>query len=478
MVNRRAFISRLGMGATAAWTLPRFAIGKSGPSANSRINVACVGIGHMGSAAVKSSLTENLVALCDVDWRPDPAIWGDRNPSELAASNPQAKTFSDFRVMLDKMGKDIDAVLVSTPDHTHFPIGLAAMESGKHVFIQKPLARNVWQTRTLRKAKQHYGVKTVMGNQGHTTEGIRYIKEWVDAGVIGDVREVHCWTDRPMPPWFIKPHSIPPRKLPTPDKLNWDLWQGPVSERPYSDAYVTQRWRGWWDYGTGALGDMACHIMDCGFWAMNPTAPSAVRAEQNGATDLSPPINSSITWEFPANDFSAPEGFTFHWYDGYIHAAFDESTWTLKKEREEYNHPSDEILSGVDFSKYGSVIIGDQGKLFFHRSNPAWTLHTNHRVEHFEWPTESLPRAREQNNYVEWFDAVTGKIDQGQSNFLHAGPFTETILLGVLAQRNPGVRLVWDPLNLAVKDRPDLDRFIRREYAEGWSAKQLLGLDA
>jgi predicted dehydrogenase len=176
-INRRNFLKQSTLAAAGAWTLPRFAIGKPGAYANNKLNVACVGIGHMGNAAVQEGMGENLVALCDVDWRTDESILGDRMPAKNAAENPQAQKFTDFRSMLDKVGNEIDVVLVSTPDHTHFPVAMASMELGKPVFVQKPLAHNIWQVRTLRKAMHYYGVDTVMGNQGHTTDGIRYIKE-------------------------------------------------------------------------------------------------------------------------------------------------------------------------------------------------------------------------------------------------------------------------------------------------------------
>lgn len=447
--SRRAFVAKLGVAAATSWTLPRFAIGKSGVSANSSINVACVGIGHMGNAAVKSSLDENLVALCDVDWRPDPAIWGDRNPSKTAANNPKAKVFSDFRVMLDKMGKDIDAVLVSTPDHTHFPIGMAAMENGKHVFIQKPLARNIWQTRTLQKAKDHYGIQTVMGNQGHTTEGIRYIKEWFDAGVLGDVREVHCWTDRPIPPWFIKPHSIPPPRLPTPDKLDWDLWQGPVSERSYSDAYVTQRWRGWWDYGVGALGDIGCHCLDAPFWALQLGSPMAVDIQlDEPANDQFTPFGAHVIYRFAARKSMPPVD--LHWYEG---------------------RPRPEKLPGMDkLPSNGMYMLGSKNVLYHEGMRPnspmLWPRERMQEAGDVLWQ-KTIPRVKG-GPVEELFSAIKGEVAECGSNFDYAGPLTETILLGSLAIR-VGHRIEWDPVAMNVTNRPELNRLIKEPVRPGWS---------
>ncbi|MDA0348327.1 MAG: Gfo/Idh/MocA family oxidoreductase, partial [Verrucomicrobia bacterium] len=288
-ISRRNFVSNMAVGTAGALAFPYLAQGAHHASAASKLNVACVGIGHMGNAAVKDGLTENIVALCDVDWRADEAIWGDRNPAQTVAEIPQAKQFTDFRRMLDKMHKDIDVVQVSTPDHTHFPIAMAAMEYGKHVFVQKPLAHDIWQLRTLQKAARHYGVKTVMGNQGHTFEGARLIKEWYDNGVLGEVREVHCWTDRPRAPWFIKPDSIPPKREKTPKDVDWDLWQGQTRERSFSTDYVTTRWRAWWDYGAGCLGDIGCHCIDTPYWALDLGLPTAVDVE------LDEPANKQFT---------------------------------------------------------------------------------------------------------------------------------------------------------------------------------------
>jgi predicted dehydrogenase len=189
------------------------------------------------------------------------------------------------------------------------------MELGKPVFVQKPLAHNIWQVRTLRKAMHYYGVDTVMGNQGHTTDGIRYIKQWFDSGILGEVREVHCWTDRPIPYWFIKPEQIPPARERVPDKLNWNLWQGPVAKRSFSSDYVTQRWRGWWDYGVGALGDIGCHCLDAPFWALQLGMPSAVDValDEPGSHHYTP-FGAHVIYHFPERGELPPV--KLHWWEG------------------------------------------------------------------------------------------------------------------------------------------------------------------
>jgi predicted dehydrogenase len=195
--------------------------------------------------------------------------------------------FTDFREMLDKKGSEIDAVLISTPDHTHFAAAMAAMEAKKHVFVQKPLAHNIWQVRTLQKAAHKHGVQTVMGNQGHCWEGIRLVKEWFEAGVLGEVKEVHCWTDRPKGKvGFINPPPAQPAKTaPVPEGLSWDLWQGPVASRDYSPEYLPQFWRGWWDYGCGGLGDIGCHCLDAPFWALQLGMPEKVEVVEQEKWD-------------------------------------------------------------------------------------------------------------------------------------------------------------------------------------------------
>ena len=268
--------------------------------------------------------------------------------------------------------------------------------------------------------------------------------------------------------------SRPPEPEAVPAAIDWKQWIGPAPWVDYNHVIAPFAWRGWWNYGTGALGDMACHIMDLGYWSMNAGAPTTVVAHEQGATEYSPPINSKITWQFSPNEFSSDEGFTINWYDGYLNARFDRSTWSLEKASKEYNHPNEEVLEGMNFDEFGSVIVGEEGKLFFNRSKNTWVLRANSHLDGFEWPAQTLPRATDQNNYREWYEAVQGNIPQSESNFGLAGPFTETILLGVLAQRVPGQVLKWNSQAMQVEGRPELQTLIRRPYSEGWSAESLL----
>ncbi|MFK8110900.1 MAG: Gfo/Idh/MocA family protein [Rubripirellula sp.] len=386
---------------------------------------------------------------------------------------PDAQFFSDYREMLSSMGDKVDAVTVSTPDHHHYHASSLAMKAGKHVYCQKPLTHSIWEARSLAQIGQQTGVKTQMGNQAHANDHMRRCVELIRAGVIGKVKEIHAWTNRPIWP---QGFASPPPQESVPAGVDWNQWIGPAPWVDYSSRIAPFAWRGWWDFGTGALGDMACHIMDLGYWAMQPEtgaklSPSSVVAKQEGASKYSPPINSVITWDFDSSPYAAKDGFKFHWYDGYVDATFDRDKWQLIKNGDEYNHPSEEVLDGMDFSKFGSVIIGEQGKLFFHRGKNNWVLKTSNQVDGFDWPEPTLPRATEQDNYKEWFDAVEGRIDQGESNFSLAGPMTEMILLGVIAQREPGTSLRWDAKQMKIENHPELQQYIQREYREGWNQK-------
>ncbi|NNE00587.1 MAG: Gfo/Idh/MocA family oxidoreductase [Pirellulaceae bacterium] len=439
--------------------------------------LAGIGIGGKGSADITgaSKAGFEVVALCDiVDFPKLGKIDGSdkkfqgriKNMGKIRREFPEAKFFSDYRQMIADLGDKVDAVTVSTPDHHHFHASAQAMLAGKHVYCQKPLTHGIWEARTLTELAKRTGVKTQMGNQAHANDHMRRCVELIRAGVVGKVTDIHAWTNRPIWPQGFR---SPPAKQAVPAGIDWDQWVGPAPWVDYSPRIAPFAWRGWWNYGTGALGDMACHIMDLGYWAMDTPTPQSVKAKQQGATDLSPPINSVLTWNFGPGPFSGKAGFKFHWYDGYVDAKFDRDNWQLVKNGDEYNHPSEDILEGMDFAKFGSVIIGTDGKLFFNRSRNTWVLKTNSHIDGFTWPEKSIPRATNQNNYQEWYDAIDGTVDQGQSNFALAGPMTETILLGVMAQRNPDTELQWDRETMTVKDRPDLQKYIQREYRSGWT---------
>jgi len=286
-LTRRRFVRDTAT--AAAFTIvPRHVLGRGFVAPSDKLNVACIGVGGMGRSDVKGMEGENIYALCDVDWS---------MALDAFQHYPKAKRFKDYREMFDKEGKNIDTVTVSTPDHSHAAAGLLALKLGKHTYIQKPLARTLGEVRALEAAAKKYKVATQMGNQGHAREGTRLIRELVEAGAIGTVKEVRCWTNRP---WWPQAIERPLEEFYAPAALDWNLWLGPAPERPYNPAYAPFKWRGWWDFGTGTLGDMACHILDAAFWTLDLGFPSRVEPESSPLFKETAPAGSRITFSFPA----------------------------------------------------------------------------------------------------------------------------------------------------------------------------------
>ena len=444
MQTRRHFLQTAAFGAIAAPNILR------AQNTKQKIRVACVGIGNMGNGAVQAALGEEIVAFCDVDWREIDK----RSAGSVAKNHPKVPKFTDFRDMLDKKGSEIDAVLISTPDHTHFAAAMAAMEAKKHVFVQKPLAHNIWQVRTLHKAAQKYAVQTVMGNQGHCWEGIRLVREWFEAGVLGDVKEVHCWTDRPFGhAGFLDPQpAVAPASEPVPEGVNWDLWQGPVGTRDYSSQYLPQRWRGWWDYGCGGLGDIGCHCLDAPFWALQLGMPEKVEIvkQESGTLKTYTAPRSHIIFHFAARGALPPV--QIHWYEG-----------GLQPER----------LSGMDkpLPTNGMIMKGSKETLFS----------DGMRVQSPQlWPRERmsplidilrrkpLPRSKAGEPLGELFAAIRGEIPHAGSHFDYACPLTELVNIGVLAIRS-GKTIEWDAAAMKVKNAPEFDTWIKEPVRDGWS---------
>lgn len=443
-ISRRSFIKSSSIAAAGSVALPGFSIAKSTVQ---KLNVACVGIGGMGNYAVKEGAKENLVALCDVDWREMDSKRRKEYPLLTAADHIYAGKYTDYRDMLEDMDDKIDVVLISTPDHTHFPAAMAAMQRGKHVFVQKPLAHNIWQVRTLRKAMHKYGVLTNMGNQGHTWETMRLIVEWVQAGIVGEVREVHCWTDRPIMPWFRRQHATPPIPEPVPRGLNWDLWQGPVLEKEYSSEYVPVLWRGWWDYGVGSLGDIGCHCLDAPFWALDLGFPDAVDVE------LMEPVNPHYTvfdahviFHFPARGDKPPV--KLHWYEG---------------------RPRPPLLPGMDeLPGNGMYMVGSNETLYAEGMRPeSPTVWPRENMARYKDILKKRPLPRVEGGPIEeLFTAIRGGPVPG-SNFDYASRLTEVVLLGGLAIRT-GKRIEYDSKNMRITNHPELNRFIKEPVRKGW----------
>jgi len=454
--SRRDFI------ATAAATagilvLPARVLGRDGQSPNSKLNVACIGVGGKGESDIQEvggryfeDVTdekgvarrvlkgegENIVALCDVDAH---------NLNAAAELYPKAKKYSDYRKMLDEMGDQIDAVIVSTPDHSHFPAAMRAITHGKHVYVQKPLAFSVWEARALALAARKHKVATQMGNQGHAGDGIRRLKEWLDAGVIGAVSTVHCWTNRPIWPQGI---ARPQGCKAVPGHLSWDLWLGPAPVRPYNDGYHPFDWRGWQDFGTGALGDMACHIMDVPHWSLELGAPTRVSATSTPMNNETFPRSSTITYQFPARGAKPPV--TLVWFDG---GNLPPRPAGLEPDRN---------LGGS-----GSFVIGEKGTIMCGEyGSEGVRLVPEKKMQDLK---ESLPPKRipsSPGHYKEWIDACKGGKPAG-SNFDVAGPLTETALLGVVALK-AGKALMWDSPHLKITNVPEANKLLKREPRKGW----------
>lgn len=436
--------------------------------ANSRPALAAIGTGGKGASDIKGAIGAGfeVVALCDtVDGtKIDDKGGRMKGIAQARAEHPHAKFYSDWRELMADNSLDFDAVTVATPDHHHAHASIAAMRRGKHVYTQKPLAHSVWEARAMARVAAETGVKTQMGNQAHANDHMRRVVELIRAGIIGHVKQVHAWTNRPIWPQGFDRYPDPE---PTPEWMNWDAWLGPAPKVDYSHHIAPFNWRGYWDFGCGALGDMACHIMDVAFWALELGAPESVKAEAEGGSKISAPINSTITYVFPARG-SRP-ALKMVWYDGQKGARFDAASWKLVPG--EPNLPPRAIFEGMDATEssgYDCVFIGEKGKLFFNRGKNNWLVKSTSAIDGFDWPPQSLPRATQQNPYMEWRDAIDGKIPQAASHFGHAGPFTEMVLLGCVAQRSPGKLLNWDATALTLRNAPELQPLIHREYRKGW----------
>lgn len=438
-ILRRTFVRDLAAGGAAFTIVPRHVLGGPGFRAPSdTLSVACIGIGGMGASDVDGMSGEHLYALCDVD-----AKRGARSFSRY----PGAKRYEDFRMMLEREGDNIDAVTVSTPDHTHAAAAMMALRMGKHVYCQKPLTRTIGEARALERAAREAGVATQMGNQGHSWEGTRQIREWVEAGWIGTVREVHYWTNRPIWPQAIE---RPLEAYNVPSTLNWDLWLGPAPARPYHPAYAPFNWRGWWDYGTGALGDIACHAMDAAFWALDLGYPTRITPESTPLFEETAPAVSRITYEFPARG-NRP-AVTVVWRDG-----------NLAPPR-----PRD-LPEGTrwPFGDSGQLWVGDEGSLAagIYGENPYLVNAERNSALQADLPEQRYPRT--EGVYQEWIAACKSGGKAGSDFALHSGPLTEMVLLGNLAVRTAQV-LEIDPTSGEVTNATVPGEYMSPVYRDGW----------
>lgn len=413
-----------------------------------QLNIAAVGCGGKGMSDISEIAKGNrIAALCDID-----------QESAKGAFNkfPAAKRFSDYREMFATMGDEIDVVSVSTPDHMHFPIAMEALRRGKHVMVQKPLTNTIWEARTLAEFAKTQGVFTVMGNQGATTQGTRILREWIDAGLIGEVQEVHYWTNRPIWPQG-KGLQFPAE--PVPAHINWDVWQGTVATaRPYSSKIHPFAWRGFWDYGSGALGDIGCHSFNSAFWALDLRGDFVVEASKVSEFDETTcPKRTTIVYQFPAKDKRCPVKVV--WQDGVNNPNTDKDFLRPP------GIPADLQLNG----EFGQVFVGSEGTLFVNDAycSTAPVVFPEALREKARSIKPVYPRVHG-GPTQELCRAVRGEGEKPVSNFIdHAGPLTEMVLAGNLAARL-GKKIDWDMAKLQARGLPEVNAMLKRTYRTGW----------
>jgi predicted dehydrogenase len=507
-MTRRTFLANAGTSLAALTMVPRHVLGRGFTPPSDMLNIAGVGIGGMGRTNLINLASQNIVALCDVDWgyagkgferldteipalqsrldHPDPesepgepAVEFDRVKAKARLEGmirlkneqlPRAKHYQDYRVMLEQQ-KDIDAVLVATPDHMHAPIASAAMDLGKHVYVQKPLTWSVDEARHLARRAKETKVATQMGNQGHSLDDARTTVEYIQAGAIGDVREVHIWTNRPLGFW---PQGVPrPEPLkdpnevlrwngqgvneriaaafagnyPIPETLAWDLFLGVAPAVPYHPIYHPFNWRGWVDWGVGAIGDMGAHLIDHSMWALNLGLPTSIQTVSTPFNAASYPLATQTFYEFAARGAMPPVRLT--WYDGGL----------LPRKPDELG--DEELNKGG-----GALLIGSKGQLLHDTYGLKPRLLPKSLHESFGKPPRKLPRIDKESHEMNWVDAAKGK-GAASCPFEYAARLTETMLLGIVSLR-AGKKIEYDGVNMRVTNVPQANDFLQRQYRQGW----------
>ncbi|MHB8863804.1 MAG: Gfo/Idh/MocA family protein [Pirellulaceae bacterium] len=428
--DRRRFLKTTAALGAGYWVAGGLAAQESN-SPNERLRMACIGVAGKGGGDSNDAATfGDVVAICDVD----------EQRLESRAQGPFEKSarFTDFRKMFDKMGSGIDAVTISTPDHNHAPAALMAMRLGKHCFCQKPLTRTVYEARLMSQVAREQNVATQMGNQGTADPHLRRAAAWLRAGVLGTVREVHVWTNRPI--W---PQGIPrPEPATCPSSLHWDEWIGPAPMRPYAQRFYHDfAWRGWWDFGTGALGDMACHEINMAFMGLDLRDPLSFQAETSGHNHDSLPQKSTVTYEFAANSWRPAVKLV--WYDG-------------------GHRPPADVCDGRDPGEDGQLVIGDKGRLWGYRELTG------------DVQAQDVPIVTSPGHFAEWVAAIRGGAP-AMSNFPdYAGPLTEVVLAGNLAvwladQEGAGPQVQWDARNMQATNVEGLESLIKPTYRAGYT---------
>ena len=445
-ISRRKFLKASAASTAAFMILPRWVIGKE-PGPNSIINVAVVGPGGRGTACCRTfgrlDFTRN-VAFADVDFE---------RAKPMFDQFPDAKRFKDYRVMLDEMGKDIDAVAIATPDHAHYPAGAWSMACGKHVYIEKPLARTVWETQELKRIAQKQKVITQMGNQGHTFDGWRKLREWYEAGLLGEIEEIHQWTDRPVPGWWDQgalPRPDGSEKVP--EHLDFNLWLNVAPEQAYSGRLLPFKWRGMRDFGTSALGDMGCHFMDFGYSAFDLGFPTSITGTSTEFNDFSWPQQSSVVYEFPAKGSRKPV--KLYWYD-----------FSSKNKPKNVKGVEQEK---IDSMANGSIVVGSKRSALcedpYGGNTRIWPLREHQEMMKSKaFPEASIPRV-EGGPHQEWARAIRDGVQPGSNIVDFSADFTAVVMMGLITNFFPGKKLDFDPKNLTFTNEPKANEFLKSVY--------------
>jgi len=439
-ISRRRFLAAAG----AFTVIPKLGSLKTPPrlAPSDKLHIAGIGVGGMGNANLHNLAGENIVALCDVDLT---------YAARTIKKYPGAAVYTDYRVMLERQ-KDIDAVVIATPDHTHAVIAMAAIKAGKHVYCQKPLTHDIYESRMLTRAAAKANVTTVMGIQGHSGEGIRTICEWIWDGAIGTVRKVDAWCSLSYYPWghayWSSKWDDRPEKIEPPHDLDWDKWIGPAPMRPYHPAYHPQVWRCWWDFGCGMMGDRGVHTLDSVFRALKTGDPSTVHASILGGNNETHPLAAVVSFGFTARENKVPMHLT--WYEGI-----------------EPPRPP-ELEAGRKLPDEGGVLFyGDKGTLMCGVYGESPRLIPETAMKDYQRPSRSLKRIKGTHEQDWATHCKTG--NQPEASFAYSGPLTEFALLGNVAKRFPGNLLVWDGPGMKVTNHEEANTWVRRPYRKGWT---------
>jgi len=464
-ISRRDFLGRATAAAAAFTIVPRHVLGaRQYTTPSEKLNIAVIGTGGQGKHNIKGLLQHpdvQVMAICDVTEQADYSRFyyrgvAGRGPvkklidehyekQKATAKYKPCRVYIDFRKMFDEE-KNIDAVLIATPDHIHATAAMAAIEHRKHIYCEKPLAHSIYETRRVTEAARAAGIATQMGNQGHSSETIRLTVEWIRDGAIGNVREVHSWSNTGVG-WADHRVARPKETPPVPAGMDWDLWLGPAKKRPYHIAYAPYNWRGWWDFGTGAIGDMACHNFDPAFWALNLGHPTTVEASATNINSETTPFGSIVHYQFPARGNMPPVKAA--WYSG-----------GLMPPRPDELEPGRELAGRGN----GILFIGDKGRIMTEGWGGSPRIIPETKMQAYKRPPRTIPRSK--GHHRDWLDACRGG-PAPSANFDYSGPLTEVILLGNVALRT-GKKLSWDGQNMKATNYPDADKYIHPQFHNGW----------